>query len=420
MDHRGSERVRAASIRTTTVTRMSARAIIVLAAAGLVAQASPAASMQRFDFDQRYFIEPGYIVKDHTLVESPDGTYHLFYIKADESVPETQTAKTLGHSISRDLKHWTSQPDVIPVVPGTWEEAFVWAPYIVQANGVYYMFYTGVNWNRAQAIGLAVSPDLYNWFKYPGNPVYKPSTSWASWSTGTWSNCRDPFVFQDSGTWYMTTTATTLATTGAISFASSNDLLHWNDLGPLLVHPGPQAWHVIESTNLHHYGNQWHLFFTEQNVGGSLYLSAPTLTGNWNFTNKQSFDAGHAVEVFPLDGKWMVSRHTTFSFGGLPRYVIKFDELDWTAASKPIVKFVDPLADWTVWSGDAFYLQPTFWDNSAARSAAPANFGGNSWIGTYELFTGPLQVGFPGLTQGEEPTGTLRSKPFTLEGNRIS
>lgn len=401
---------------------MRVRSILACILAAIpVALAAPVAAFERFDFDQRYFVEPGYVIKDHTLVEADDGTYHLYYIKADETLPEGERAKTLGHSTSTDLKHWTPHPDVIPVVPGTWEEAFVWAPYIVRSGGVYWMFYTGVNWSYAQGIGVATSTDLYTWTKYSQNPVYTPSTTWAAWATNTWSNCRDPFVFQELGVWYMTTTAWTNTSRGAISLASSTDLTHWTDLGPLLVHPGPtQAWHVLESTNLHKYAGKWHLFCTEQNIGGSWYMTAPNLTGPWNFVSKQPFDAGHAIEVFRLDNKWMLSRHTTFAFQGLPRYVIKFDELDWVTASKPVVKWQDPLADWTVWSGDAFYLQPTFWDNSVARGAAPANFAGNSWVGTAELFTGPLQVGYPGLSAGEEPKGVLRSKVFTLTGNRLS
>jgi len=398
--------------------RIHTRSFVLACTVALIAP--DAGAFQRYDFDQRYFIHPGYIVKDHATVRAPDGTTHLFYIKADETLPEGERAKTLGHATTPDLIHWTFHPDVIPVVPNTWEESFVWAPHIVESAGLYFMYYTGVNRFYAQAIGLAISSDLYEWNKVPTNPVYVPSTSWASWSSGAWSNCRDPYVFFDQGTWYMTTTAWTNTSKGAISLASSSDLVNWTDQGPLLVHPGPQAWHVLESSNVHYQNGKYHLFLTEQDIGGSSYLSAPSLTGPWNYTARQPFDAGHATEVFLHNGEWMLSRHTTFTFGGLPRYTIKYDKLDWNTVGKPIVQFVDPMAGWMVWSGDAFYLQPTFWDNSWARGAGNSNFGGNSWIGTYELFTGPLQVGFPGLVAGDAPKGILRSNPFTLTGNRLS
>jgi hypothetical protein len=227
-------------------------------------------------------------------------------------------------------------------------------------------------------------------------------------------------VVQDHGLWYLTTTASTSDLRGAVSLASSSDLVHWTDLGPLLVHPGPQAWHVLESSNLHYHNGRYNLFLTEQNVGGSTWMSAPTLQGPWNYADREPFDAGHATEVFQLNGRWMLSRHTTFTFDGVPRYTIKFDDLDWNTVEKPIVHETDPLAGWTIWSGDAFYLQPTFWDNSAARGAEPSGLGGNSYVGTAELFTGPLRVGYPGLAAGEEPQGRLRSAPFTLTGNRLA
>lgn len=393
---------------------------LVLLSAAVLGATAPALGLVRFDFDQRYFIEPGYIVKDHSLVRDDDGTLHLFYIRADESIPNSP-GLSLGHATSTDLRHWEIHPAVIPVVPGTWESAGIWAPHIVKVGAVWFMYYTGVNGPHAQAIGLATSLDLFNWTKNPGNPVYKPSTTWASWDPTRWSNCRDPYVFEDGGVYYMTTTATTLDSRGAISLASSTNMTTWTDLGPLFIHPGPtQAWRVWESTNLVRKDGVYHLFLTEQLDPGASWMSAPTLYGPWAYDNLDLFDPGHATEVFQLDGQWMLSRHTTFTFDGGARYVIKFDELDWEGASKPIVRWRDPLEGWTVASGDAFYLQPTFWDNSLARGSDPSGFGGNSWIGTYELFTGPLQVGFPGLAAGDAPRGSIRSAPFTVSGNRMS
>jgi beta-fructofuranosidase len=192
-------------------------------------------AFQSFDFDQRYLVQPGFIIKDHCLVPAAGDTFHVFYIKADQSVPESETAKSLGHATTMDLKHWTFHPDVIPCVPGTWEEQFVWAPHIVSktsggsAPAEYYMFYTGVNRFRAQATGVAVSNDLYHWVKSPLNPVYQPSTTWAAWSESTYSSCRDPFVFEKDGLWHLLNTAWTLDSRGAIAHAVSQDLYEWKD-----------------------------------------------------------------------------------------------------------------------------------------------------------------------------------------------
>jgi hypothetical protein len=408
--------------RTDIRTSRSLPRVIVAALVALVlAPIGTAFAFETFDFDQRYFIDPGFIVKDHTVIRASDGTIHMFYIRADESVPESQRAKALGHVTTTDFKHWTHHPDVIPVVPNTWEESFIWAPHIVEHQGAYLMFYTGVNRYYAQATGIAFSFDLFNWYK-GDNPIYTPDTTWASWSETSWSNSRDPFVIRDDqGVWHLMTTAWTKQSQGAISHATATDqdLGAWTDQGPLFVHPGPKAWHVLESCNVHKVDGKWHMTFTEQNVGGSSYLQADAITGPWNYSERQPFDAGHATELFQIGNQWMLSRHTTFTFDGAPRYVIKFDDVQWGTATKPVIQWEDPLSDWQILSGTAFYLQPVFWDNSLERGSASANFAGNSWIGTNELFMGPLLVGYPGMEAGDEQTGSLRSKTWTLTGDRI-
>jgi hypothetical protein len=400
--------------------RRSVLTTVVLAAVVLCFNTAPVTALETFDFDQRYLIEPGFIVKDHSVLKAPDGTIHIFYLKADETVPESQRAKALGHATTTDLKHWTFHPDVIPVVPNSWEESFIWAPQVLPVDSYYVMYYTGVNRFYSQAIGAATSTDLFTWVKDANNPVYTPDPSWAAWTDSTWSNARDPFALvDDDGTWHVFTTAWTNTSRGAISHAAGPTYNALVDQGPLFVHPGPQAWHVLESMNLHKVAGKYHLTFTEQGIGGSSYLRADALTGPWIYENREPLDPGHAPELFQLDGSWMFTRHTTFLFDGLPRYVIRFDDVDWSAGVRPLIVWDDPLADWSIWSGDAFYTQPTFWDNSWARGGASANLGGNSWIGTCELFTGPLRAGFPGLAAGEEPTGVLRSRTFVLDGNRI-
>jgi hypothetical protein len=218
----------------------------------------------------------------------------------------------------------------------------------------------------------------------------------------------------------LTTTHTT-ALKGSISFATSTDLIHWVDQGPLLVHPGPSAWHVLESPNMQFVHNSYHLFFTEENVGGTSYLAAPATAGPWDFNARvNTFDQGHAPEIVKVDGQWRLSRHWAETIAQAPFYVIKIDNLNWDQPGMPVLIPTSPLDDWTVVSGNAFDVQPTFWDNSLERGSSPSNFSGNSWLGTYESFTGHLQVGLPGDVQGDLPTGVIRSRIFRLTGNRIA
>ena len=58
-----------------------------------------------FDFEQKFFFEFGFEVKDHCLIR--DGsTYHLFYLRGNPAVD-------IGHATSPDLKHWTMLPPVL-------------------------------------------------------------------------------------------------------------------------------------------------------------------------------------------------------------------------------------------------------------------------------------------------------------------
>ena len=70
-------------------------------------------------------------------------------------------------------------------------------------------------------------------------------------------------------------------------------------------------------------------------------------------------------------------------------------------------------------TGDAFDWQPTLGDNPRARGRESSNHQGKWWIGGYERYQGkPGQR--PGDVQGDKPTGTLTSTPFTIRGDRIS
>jgi fructan beta-fructosidase len=69
------------------------------------------------------------------------------------------------------------------------------------------------------------------------------------------------------------------------------------------------------------------------------------------------------------------------------------------------------LEGWTV-EGEAFRVQPTKGDNTQARKREPARMQGTWWIGGYEKYNGV--VGKPGDTAGDQLTGTLTSREFTI------
>src|SRR5690349_1109640 len=84
---------------------------------------------------------PPYRPKDFTLVKK-DGVFHMFYIRRNVTVPLPQSESDFGHAISTNLYSWTQLPPVMHARDGAWDNRHVWAPYIVERDGVYYMFYT--------------------------------------------------------------------------------------------------------------------------------------------------------------------------------------------------------------------------------------------------------------------------------------
>ena len=154
-------------------------------------------ALERGEFPLRgMFCEPGMALIDHSFVEK-DGVMHVFYIRGHVGYEwDTRFADTFGHAPSTDLVHWEIQPPCLTVTHGGMDGYQVWAPGVTEKDGVYYMYYTGVNLDVAQSICLATSRDLYTWEKYEGNPVLLPG-AWGAWREDAWSDCRDSMVFVD-------------------------------------------------------------------------------------------------------------------------------------------------------------------------------------------------------------------------------
>ena len=118
------------------------------------------------------FTEPGTALVDHSFVER-DGVMHLFYNRGYIGYEwDTMPVNTVGHATTEDLINWKVEPPVVSVDEHTFEDYQVWSPGVAFRDGVYYMYYTGVNENVAQAICLATSGDLYNWKKYENKHLH--------------------------------------------------------------------------------------------------------------------------------------------------------------------------------------------------------------------------------------------------------
>ncbi len=385
-----------------------------------------------FDFEQRYFMEPGLIAADHAILVT-DGDYHLVYTVGYQGQGWGQPGNMVdfGHASSPDLVHWTVHPRLISIEAPGWKERNVWAPHIMSGFSTNFLvFYAGVDSAVTQQIGIAVSPDLFSWEDYAQNPVYRPDTTWALWQPGTWSNCRDPFVtkllpnFQFA---MLTTTSTKPGylgipeSRGAISlaFAPAFNLGAWQDAGhPLFVN---DSYRVLESTYMAERNGTYYLFYNEQGIPGVHYMTSIEQFSGWDKSTARLFEYdGFAAEVFQRQNQWLFARVRDGMWEGLPILGIKVDPLVWQGATPSIGPQNRMLDNWTIVSGNAFDLQPTFGDRPEERTGTPSGIEGFFWIATAEQHAGPLGWGCPECPPDETLTGVLRSHPFAISNDYLT
>jgi hypothetical protein len=219
---------------------------------------------------------PGIRPKDFAFVKK-DGVYHLFYIRHNDFLPPFATELDFGHATSVDLHAWTQHPPVMPIDPYGWDNAHVWAPHIVEADGLWWMFYTGVaekpgQFEDTQLMGLAVSSDLFTWTRVTPYWIYGTyDAPWALWNP-RWAGtaCRDPFVMRDPAApdqWLMYYTATplgdTLASVVGVARSDPHSLQTWADLKPLWITHRSLTFNALnESPHLFEHDGRWFLFVT--------------------------------------------------------------------------------------------------------------------------------------------------------------
>ena len=226
------------------------------------------------DYVRDGFAPRGTDFRDFCLVWR-NGECHFFYIDARLN-QHSQTwgqAVQFGHAVTSDLAHWRILEPALFVDPGHWDGRAIWAPNVIERDGKYYMFYTGLNARLCQSIGVAMSDDLMHWIRYDGNPVLAPAGfDWCYWSRETLANCRDPHVYQHGNEWFLYYTA--LCKTGEVCVAAarSANLFDWSDCGPVIrfvpdIQSSPLA---LESSCVHKVGRRYLLSYSHKD---SIYIN---------------------------------------------------------------------------------------------------------------------------------------------------
>lgn len=280
-----------------------------------------------------------YRPKDHAIVRK-DGVWHVYaiYVCIDQTPPCDTTPKGLMHLTSTDLTNWTEVGYVVPPgASGAWDDSDIWAPSIVERNGTYYMFYTGVadSTNYVQKIGVATSTDLYTWTKHPGNPVLNcDDFTWAHYNEAEafGAACRDPYVYWDETEhqWVMfmsarTTDDTPTTNSPTIGIATSEDLLTWREYGfiPTTNDYTAESPHVIERNGT------YYLVFTD-NCSPQPCLKYVSSTNLYSGYGAQS-DSGLEDNAYASDyAKDRDGREYFTRIDGTTNLRFDFDELIWS------------------------------------------------------------------------------------------
>jgi len=310
---------------------------------------------------------PPYTAKDFSIVKR-NGVYHLFYIRNNPNLPFAETQKDLGHATSKDLYFWAHHPPVLPVRPGTFDNSHVWAPSIVERDGVYYMFYTGVRdsfgFNSLdQRTGLATSTDLFTWNR-TDLPIFDcGSVPWALCDSAAASPFRDPMVVADSasGGWWMLYTGSRASDPAGmvVGLASSTgDLASWQDQGYLGITDRSVTFSdVAESPHMFEHAGKWYLFFTTNSGQPISFATAPhplAPTGAWTYRGRLATMLGYSTSG------WFASEYFR---DGLVEYFlfvngdrVEVNKLTWT----PNDRFM-------LTQPDLFHVQSLTWMSGSVR-----------------------------------------------------
>ena len=109
--------------------------------------------------------EHGGLYKCHVIEH--DGKFYMYYNA--KNIIDGQWLEQTGGAVSDDLLNWQRLPGnpCVPVTPGAWDCKFASDPVVVhdKDKNIWVMFYFGYNYEHAQD-GIAFSEDLIHWHKH--------------------------------------------------------------------------------------------------------------------------------------------------------------------------------------------------------------------------------------------------------------
>lgn len=227
--------------------------------------------------------------------------------------PHNWDESNLAHAVADKITGpWTKKSYALSVRHDL-NETVLWAPHIIKHGDIYYMYYCGGDPDHKRyQINLATSKDLYEWSRYPENPLFTDGF-----------DGRDPFIYHDeiNKRWIMYYTATLKPEGGnhIVAARISFDLVNWSkDRYVVYIDSGKGTWGGnTESPVVIQRGDWFYLFIGP----GANYVTTKVFRSkdlfSWAATDEIGILESHAAEIIKdTDGKWYIS-HCGLKRGGL-------------------------------------------------------------------------------------------------------
>ena len=182
------------------------------------------------------------------ILRGPDSLWHLFYEPAYKeaagfdrfTIRPGRPKPSFDHATSEDLLTWTHHGPVVEAGdPGDCDAHEVGDGCIIEHEGRWHLVYhCRPTVSSTRRFAMAVSDDLWNWTKLPGDgsPTFIPDRELSGWrEEGIGLQIgKDPSIIYQDGKYHMYYVGLPAQTHTSINVATSTDLVHWEDHGPVI------------------------------------------------------------------------------------------------------------------------------------------------------------------------------------------